>query len=134
MDDYKLKVYRSLVKSATTGSGTVESLLVPQAAALVGYRCGNGWQDGCLTSDANVRLHSCEKGNLCKVARDRNVVNIVPIVARLPQGDIREHGVGGGGDDLERVAELEFLAPEERKTLEAMYDINIPTTTDSTHY
>ncbi|TQS32028.1 hypothetical protein Golomagni_07670, partial [Golovinomyces magnicellulatus] len=124
VDSYKLNIYRSLVKSAKTSTGSLESFLTPQAAALAGYQCGNAWHEGCLTSDTNVRLHSCEKGNMCEIAKNTKVVNIMPIVARLPEGDIREHGVGGGGDDLERVAELEFLSPGDMQALKAVYDNN----------
>lgn len=73
--------------------------------------CGNFWHEGCLTSDEAVRIHSCERANMCKNARGRNVVHIQPLVARLPEGDIREIGAGGGGDDLERVTEFGFLSP-----------------------
>ena len=43
------------------------------------------------------------------------------MVATLPDGaDLIEMGVGGGGDDLEREAELEHLTPEEMDGLMKM--------------
>ncbi|TIC95143.1 Protein artemis [Colletotrichum higginsianum] len=71
---------------------------------------------GCLTRDEHVRLHSCERGNFCSVVRNASVVSIQPVVAHLGGGaDIAEVGVGGGGDDLERDAELDPLSVEEMK-------------------
>jgi DNA cross-link repair 1C protein len=48
---------------------------------------------------------------MCAVVQSPSVVRIQPVVARLPTGeDIAEAGVGGGGDDLEREAELDLLS------------------------
>jgi DNA cross-link repair 1C protein len=80
--------------------------------------CGNTPHPGCLTSDVNVRLHSCEKGKLCEVAQRPTTVSIQPIIAHLPTGeDLAEVGVGGGGDDLQQEAELEFLDQASLATL-----------------
>ena len=47
---------------------------------------------------------------MCEIARRPSTVVIQPIIAHLPSGeDLAEVGVGGGGDDLEREAELELL-------------------------
>ncbi|RFN49261.1 hypothetical protein FIE12Z_6482 [Fusarium flagelliforme] len=74
---------------------------------------------GCLTADINVRLHSCEKGNMCEVAQRPTTVFIQPIIAHLSTGeDLAEIGVGGGGDDLQREAELE---PLDQDTLDTLF-------------
>ena len=94
----------------------------PGAPALVGFMCGNSPHPGCLTSDTKVRLHSCEKGNMCAVAQAPSVVRIQPVIAHLPSGgDLSEVGVGGGGDDLEREAELDHLSPDDLQTLLTRY-------------
>ncbi len=88
--------------------------MTPEAPGLVGFICGNTEHPGCLTSDESVRLHSCEKGNYCSTVKNSAVVWIRPIIAHVPDGDnITEVGVGGGGEDLEREAELEYSTPEE---------------------
>ncbi|PHH78974.1 hypothetical protein CDD80_5915 [Ophiocordyceps camponoti-rufipedis] len=106
VDDYKLRVYGALRARA-------DHHLAAGAAALTGHMCGNTPYPGCLTSDTGVRLHSCEKGNMCAVATGPSVVSIQPIVTRLANGEaLAEQGVGGGGDDLEREAELAFSLQE----------------------
>lgn len=90
-------------------------------ASLTGYMCGNAWHPGCLTADENARLHSCEKGHLCSVASQPNVVKIQPIVAHLANGtDIAEAGVGGGGNDLQRDAELGSLSKQDVRALQEL--------------
>lgn len=120
VDEYKMRIYTSLV-SQLHGNGHSTSHvhhLSPEASALVGFMCGNTYHPGCLTRDEGVRLHSCEKGNYCDVVKKSPVVWIQPIVARLPEGgEVFELGVGGGGDDLEREAELEHLSLEETDVL-----------------
>lgn len=93
--------------------------MTPEAPSLVGFMCGNAELAGCLTLDEVVRLHSCEKGNYCSTVRKNSkIVWIQPIIAHLPDGhDIVEAGVGGGGDDLEREAELDYLSIDEISTL-----------------
>jgi hypothetical protein len=94
------------------------SYLTSEAPALVGFMCGNTHHPGCLTRDETVRLHSCEKGNYCATVKNSSVVWIQPIITRLPDGQyIAEVGVGGGGDDLEREAELDYLSPDDVASL-----------------
>lgn len=46
---------------------------------------------------------------MCTVATGKDVVKIQPVVAHLRGGgELLEIGVGGGGDDLERDAELDL--------------------------
>lgn len=95
-----------------------ELYLSAEAPNLTGFSCGNTRQHGCLTLDHTVRLHSCEKGNYCETVRNSSVVWIRPIVARLPDGQsMEELGVGGGGDDFQRDAELDYLQPAEIESL-----------------
>jgi hypothetical protein len=69
--------------------------------------CGNSLHPGYLTSDQNVRLHSCESGNLCAIAKRSSVVKIQPVIASFSDGKaLHEAGIGGGGEDLEREMEL----------------------------
>ncbi|TQW00035.1 hypothetical protein V2A60_005448 [Cordyceps javanica] len=111
VDEYKMRIYSSL--SGKSGDS--------RFASLTGYMCGNAWHPGCLTLDENVRLHSCEKGNLCSVASRPNVVKIQPVVAHLVDGtDIAEAGVGGGGNDLQRDAELGSLSPQDIHALQEL--------------
>ncbi|KAK0742393.1 beta-lactamase-like protein [Apiosordaria backusii] len=120
VDEYKMSMYRSLVAKDADNRFGAQFHLAPEAAALVGFMCGNTFHSGCLTLDQNVRLHSCEKGNYCPTVQNSlaSVVWIQPIVTRLPNGqDIAELGVGGGGEDLEREAELDYLLPEDIESL-----------------
>ncbi|KAI9150235.1 Protein artemis-like protein [Paramyrothecium foliicola] len=108
VDDYKLKIYNSLRTRPSGNRFGPDLHLSTEAPALTGFLCGNTPQPGCLTANQNVRLHSCEKGNVCETVKNSSVVKIQPIIAHVPDGgDILEIGVGGGGDDLEREAELD---------------------------
>ncbi|GJN84252.1 hypothetical protein PLIIFM63780_007808 [Purpureocillium lilacinum] len=114
VDDYKMRVYGSLRSRLPDKHSTVDLHLTSSAPSLVGHMCGNTVVPGCLTTETNVRLHSCEKGNMCSPARDPAVVSIRPVIAHLPDGsDLTEAGIGGGGEDLEREAELAFPFQED---------------------
>lgn len=63
---------------------------------------------------------------MCEVARRPSTVTIQPIIARLPTGQhLAEVGVGGGGDDLQREAELDFLDQTSLATLVNLF-VNVP--------
>ncbi|KAK1463096.1 artemis protein [Colletotrichum melonis] len=114
VDDYKMRIFSSLTSKVSNDRFSSSVHLCPEAPALAGYVCGNTPHPGCLTRDENVRLHSCERGNLCNTVKNSKVVSIQPIIAHLRSGaDIAEVGVGGGGDDLERDAELDPLSTED---------------------
>jgi hypothetical protein len=118
VDEYKMLMFRSLVATNPNDKFASSSHLCPEAPGLVGFMCGNTYHAGCLTRDETVRLHSCEKGNYCATVKTSPVVWIRPIITRLPDGqNVAELGVGGGGDDLEREAELDYLSPEDVKSL-----------------
>lgn len=109
-----MRIYNALRSRPSEKQPAAEFHVAAGAAALTGHMCGNTPHPGCLTSDRNVRLHSCEKGNMCVEAKRPGVVSIQPIVARLPGGEkLEEAGVGGGGEDLEREAELAFPLQED---------------------
>ncbi|KAH6880460.1 hypothetical protein B0T10DRAFT_144375 [Thelonectria olida] len=121
VDDYKLRIYGSLKARSSEARFSSDYHLTPESPALTGYMCGNTPKPGCLTSDDSVRLHSCEKGNMCEMAKRSTTVSIQPIVAHLPNGqDLAEVGVGGGGDDLQREAELDYL---DQAGLEALLEM-----------
>lgn len=101
-------VYGSLVAKDSAKFGT-QFHHSREAAALMGFMCGNTYHGGCLTTDETVRLHSCEKGNYCQTVLDSPVVWIRPIIARVNGHELAEIGVGGGGDDLNRDAELDYV-------------------------
>lgn len=59
---------------------------------------------------------------MCSVARLPSVVSIRPVVCRLPDGDtIMEAGVGGGGTDFSREAELNWITDDDIDTLVESY-------------
>jgi hypothetical protein len=82
--------------------------LAHEGPVLTGYTCGNTPQEGCLTLDPTVRIHSCKKDVPCSGLKGK-VVWIRPIVARLKDGtEMIEKGVGGGGQDLVEQSQLEL--------------------------
>ena len=106
VEKYKMRVYKSLVaKSADPFAPQFHH--TTEAPYLVGFNCGNAQHEGCLTLDEDVRIHSCEKGTACAVMQNKPIVWIKPVVAHLPSGvDMVEIGLGGGGSDLEREAQI----------------------------
>ncbi|RSL50097.1 hypothetical protein CEP53_008916 [Fusarium sp. AF-6] len=118
VDDYKLRIYGSLKSRPSETRFSSDVHLTPESPALIGHMCGNTPHQGCLTPNEDVRIHSCEKGAMCEVARRSSTVTIQPIIAHLPTGQhLAEVGVGGGGDDLQREAELDFLDQASLATL-----------------
>ncbi|KAF5971560.1 hypothetical protein FBULB1_9164 [Fusarium bulbicola] len=97
VDDYKLRIYGSLKSSTPDSRFDTDIHLTPESPALTGHMCGNKPHPGCLTP---------------------TTISIQPIVAHLPTGeDLAEVGIGGGGVDLQREAELEFLDQASLATL-----------------
>ncbi len=120
-----MRLYSSLLADEWCPRKKYGHHLSPEAPRLVGFMCGNEAHDGCLTLDENVRIHSCQKGSYCealKAASQKNlVVWIRPCIAHLTDGrDILEAGVGGGGSDLVRDAELEDISAEDVSDFLAM--------------
>ncbi|KAK8018994.1 Artemis protein, partial [Apiospora marii] len=113
VDAYKMGIYKSLVERTSEDLFARQVHLAKEAPYLVGFSCANNQHDGCLTLDENARIHSCEKGTACSVVQNQPVVWIKPIVSRLPDGqEIAEVGIGGGGGDLEREAELQYITAD----------------------
>lgn len=104
LDPYRWSIYTSL---ASMASGMPVS---HETAQLCGFQLANSRHQGCLTTDHEVRLHSCEKGTGCPLMKDKkNVVRILPIISRLPNGnEMHELGLGGGKGDLNQAHELEI--------------------------
>lgn len=116
-------LYRSLRRTNTTQRNAepmkakreprVDTFLTPEAAALCGHWCANNDCPGLLTSNQNVRLHSCEAGTKCSAIQSADVVWIKPIITRSGDGiDIPEFGAGGGGGDLTQVHEIDMTDTE----------------------
>lgn len=61
VDDYRYGLYASLAY----GNGPKPD----DVPRLVGFNCGNHFQEGCLTR-GQARLHSCEAGTGCEVSRN----------------------------------------------------------------
>ncbi|KAG6031074.1 hypothetical protein E4U41_007711 [Claviceps citrina] len=107
---YRL-IFQSLNGRSANTTFSAGLHLMTGAAALNGHMCGNSQHPGCLTTDEDVRIHSCEMANMCSVAKKPGVVSIRPVVLRLPNGEsIMEAGVGGGGKDFSREAELDWTS------------------------
>jgi hypothetical protein len=83
---------------------------IHEAPALCGFKNGNHIQPGCLTSEENARIHSCERGMGCQIMdsdTDARIVHIIPIITRVNGAEIAEAGAGGGQGDLDQKEELE---------------------------
>lgn len=102
VDQYQLRLFKAIAENGlTSDSGPV----------LAGFQVGNSDQPGQLTTDSNVRIHSCEPGMPCHsaVSKDKNTVWITPIISRSPDGtEMAEVGAGGGRGDLYQCRELDI--------------------------
>jgi len=65
LDYYRYGLYRALAHGTEPKAGEV--------AKLIGFHCGNHFQEGCLTTDT-TRLHSCEKGTGCEIWSQGRVI------------------------------------------------------------
>ncbi|KAJ9646884.1 hypothetical protein H2204_000576 [Knufia peltigerae] len=95
VDKYQLRILRPVEDHDVN--------VYSEGAALTGSTIGNQQVSGCLTTDTQVRLHSCEPGLPChaELSRRKNVKWITPIISRLKDGtEMLELGAGGGGGDL----------------------------------
>ena len=98
-----MRLYSSLNSNIRNG------IITQEGAALCGFKFGNRVQDGCLTNNVNVKIHSCERGIGCTALNNPHVVSIVPIIARADDGsNLEELGVGGGSRDLLQSHELDL--------------------------
>lgn len=75
-----MRLYSSLT-DLPQGNGPTQC-----TTALCGFKQGNRYQQGCLTDNFRVRLHSCEKGIDCKGLEGTRVVRIFPIAALAEDG------------------------------------------------
>ena len=120
VDQYKCRLYRAL---ASTTVGENHSY---EGSALFGFPFGHRDQIGCLTSDPNVRLHSCERGSNCPTLEKADVVYITPIISRSATGQVvPEAGAGGGARDLDQSHDIKLdnlKAEEANKLIELCMD------------
>jgi DNA cross-link repair 1C protein len=115
LDRYRWGIYRSLAR-------TKDLPISVEAPPLLGFKLGNHETPGCLTTDPHIRLHSCERGSGCPVVNNNpNMVRIVPIITRLPNGgEVHEMGIGGGKGDLDQSHELKI---DDANTLGALMQL-----------
>ena len=89
-----------------------------ESLALCGFNFGNGRQEGCLTSDSNTRLHSCELGSDCSTVESSKTVFVTPVVTRTNDGfEIRELGAATGTGDLDCAHEIDLSNAEGTQSL-----------------
>lgn len=113
VDDYRFGLYTALANGAEPKA--------PEVSKLLGFHCGNHFQEGCLTA-RSAQLHSCERGTgcdiwqkgmffssniTCKYLTRPDFVRITPIISRYKGVEMAELGVGGGQGDLDQHHELE---------------------------
>ena len=125
IDPYQLRLFNGITENAKDGYSMFEG------PALTGFTVGNQERLGCLSTDPNNRLHSCEPGSPCHMGlKKKNVVWITPIISRLQDGtELLEIGAGGGGGDLYQTAELDI---QDLATLEALQSFANETFQDKT--
>ncbi|QSZ29510.1 hypothetical protein DSL72_004024 [Monilinia vaccinii-corymbosi] len=119
VDKYKIKLYQSLRQEGSDGQ---IRFLAPDGPVLAGYVVGNSPKEGCLTTNKDVRIHSCEKGMGCSAYEEDDIVLIRPIITRLPSGvEVAEVGIGGGWGDLVPSHELAMDPSEIKELLETVF-------------
>ncbi|KAB8304766.1 hypothetical protein EYC80_004115 [Monilinia laxa] len=119
VDKYKIKLYQSLRQEVSDGQ---LRFLAPEGPVLAGCIVGNSPKEGCLTTDKDVRIHSCEKGMGCSAYEEDDVVLIRPIITRLPSGaEVAEVGIGGGWGDLVPSHELAMDPDDIKELLEIVF-------------
>ncbi|KAA8575701.1 hypothetical protein EYC84_004814 [Monilinia fructicola] len=129
VDKYKIKLYQSLRQEVSDGQ---LHFLAPEGPVLAGCIVGNSPKEGCLTTDKDVRIHSCEKGMGCSAYEEDDVVLIRPIITRLPSGvEVAEVGIGGGWGDLVPSHEVAMDPDEIKELLEIVFaETDKPTVED----
>ena len=125
VDPYQLQLFNTITESGRDGYSMFEG------PALTGFTFGNQQQSGCLSTDQDTRLHSCEPGSPCHLGlKNKNVVWITPIISRLQDGtELLEIGAGGGGGDLYQTAKLDI---QDLATIEALQSFANETFQDKT--
>ena len=75
VDDYKYGLYRAVANGLELKDG--------EASKLIGFYCGNHFQQGCLSAKGSeCRIHSCESGTGCEVWSRGNCFLINGVVIR----------------------------------------------------
>lgn len=78
-----------------------------QSPYLAGFALGNSEQTGVLTTNPDVRIHSCERGLECPGLEGKKVVYITPAVAMIDGVVYQEEGIEWG--DLSNDADFSIL-------------------------
>ncbi|KAI9047484.1 hypothetical protein LZ554_008203 [Drepanopeziza brunnea f. sp. 'monogermtubi'] len=110
VNKYTYRIFESLRGVKEDKKRPPTELMIQEGPTFAGYTCGNSFQPGCLTTDPNVRLHSCEKGMKCPMLGSKTVW-ITPIVrwkddaAEVPEP---EPAVIQSGNDLSGRPQIEF--------------------------
>ncbi|KAI5781810.1 beta-lactamase-like protein, partial [Geopyxis carbonaria] len=80
---------------------------------LGGFELGNNTQDAVITTNPDVRFHSCERGLKCPGLKKKKVVYITPIIARIGGEELNEEGIDFGdlnnSDDFSLYGQVKVL-------------------------
>ena len=110
VDEYRYGLFRALANGVEPKA--------PEAASLLGFHCGNHYQEGVLTSWSGSQIHSCEEGTECEIW-SKDFVRITPIITRYGGREEKELGAGGGYGDLNQQFAIDALdATTAQKVLE----------------
>lgn len=107
---YTYRIFESLGGGQENKKKSARDLMVQEGPTFAGFICGNTFQDGCLTTNPHVRLHSCEKRIKCPMLNSQTVW-ITPIVrwkddgAEVPEP---EPAIIQSGNDLSGRLQFEF--------------------------
>ncbi|KAK2627447.1 hypothetical protein QTJ16_003413 [Diplocarpon rosae] len=105
---YTYRIFQSLRGGIEDKRRPPTDLMVHEGPAFAGYVCGNTFQPGCLTTNPNVRLHSCGKGVKCPMLNSKTVW-IQPIVRRGDDGtEVPEPAIVQAGNELSGRPQIEF--------------------------
>ncbi|KAK6582155.1 hypothetical protein PZA11_005852 [Diplocarpon coronariae] len=108
VNKYTYRIFESLSGGTEDKKRPPTGFMIHEGPALAGYNCGNGFQPGCLTTNPNVRLHSCEKGIRCPMLNSKTVW-IQPIVRRRDDGtEVPEPLIVQAGNELSGRPQIEF--------------------------
>lgn len=69
---------------------------------LGGFDLGNTTQEAIVTTNPDVRIHSCERGLDCPGLDKKNVVYITPIIAYINEKEVTEDGIDFGDREFHK--------------------------------
>lgn len=71
---------------------------------LGGFKLGNTTQEAIITTNPEVRIHSCERDLGCPGLNKKNVVYITPIIAHIDDKEVTEAGLDFGDREFHKVS------------------------------